>query len=214
MRLLAISGSLRKDSLNTKLARAAARLAPAGVEVDVVTLHGLPMYDEDLHGLGTPEPVAQLAARVRAADGVLIVTPVHWYQVSAPLKLMMDRMVCADGGNPDPTLTHGKDAATAKAVELAGWDYPRHLAGRLFGLLRACAESVEALRQLRDLRASKDVLQIPHTERDIGQRTRRPYDRLRPSILGHRVDRSERRSEAEVVLRSAWRRRGGRRRSC
>ena len=45
-----------------------------------------------------------------AAHGVMIITPVNWYQVSAPLKLMMDRLVCADGGNPDPTLTGGKDA--------------------------------------------------------------------------------------------------------
>jgi multimeric flavodoxin WrbA len=70
-----------------------------------------------------------------AAHGVMIVTPVNWYQVSAPLKLMMDRLVCADGGNPDPTLTRGKDAAKAKAVELAGWHYPRHLEGRLFSVV-------------------------------------------------------------------------------
>jgi hypothetical protein len=36
------------------------------------------------------------------AHGIMIVTPVNWYQVSSPLKLMMDRLVCADGGNPDP----------------------------------------------------------------------------------------------------------------
>jgi hypothetical protein len=42
---------------------------------------------------------------------------------------MMDRMVCADGGNPDPTSTHGKTAKEAKALELKGWPYPRHLAG-------------------------------------------------------------------------------------
>jgi multimeric flavodoxin WrbA len=65
-----------------------------------------------------------------AAHGILIVTPVNWYQVSSPVKLMMDRLVCADGGNPDPSRTHGKDAAQAKAIELEGWDYPRHLAGR------------------------------------------------------------------------------------
>jgi multimeric flavodoxin WrbA len=70
-----------------------------------------------------------------AAHGIMIVTPVNWYQVSSPLKLMMDRLVCADGGNPDPTLTHGKDAKKAKAIELAGWDYPRHLAGRLFAVV-------------------------------------------------------------------------------
>ncbi|MBV8168730.1 MAG: flavodoxin family protein [Alphaproteobacteria bacterium] len=70
-----------------------------------------------------------------AAHGIMIVTPVNWYQVSSPIKLMMDRLVCADGGNPDPTRTHGKDAARAKAIELDGWDYPRHLAGRVFSVI-------------------------------------------------------------------------------
>jgi multimeric flavodoxin WrbA len=70
-----------------------------------------------------------------AAHGILIVTPVNWYQVSSPLKLMMDRLVCADGGNPDPTLTQGKDAKRAKEIEMAGWDYPRHLAGRHFAVV-------------------------------------------------------------------------------
>jgi multimeric flavodoxin WrbA len=46
-----------------------------------------------------------------AAHGVMIITPVNWFQVSSPLKLMMDRLVCADGGNPDPTRTEGKNAA-------------------------------------------------------------------------------------------------------
>lgn len=69
------------------------------------------------------------------ADGVMVITPVHWYQVSAPFKAMMDRLVCADGGNPDPTSTQGKDAALAKKVELDGWDYPQHLSGRLFGVV-------------------------------------------------------------------------------
>ncbi|WP_025036823.1 flavodoxin family protein [Bradyrhizobium sp. DOA9] len=70
-----------------------------------------------------------------AAHGILIVTPVNWYHVPGGLKAMMDRMVCADGGNPDPTSTHGKNAAEAKAIELNGWPYPRHLAGRHFGIV-------------------------------------------------------------------------------
>ena len=70
-----------------------------------------------------------------AAHGVMIVIPVNWYQVSSPIKLMMDRLVCADGGNPDPTLTDGKDVALAKKLELSGWDYPRHLAGRAFSVI-------------------------------------------------------------------------------
>jgi multimeric flavodoxin WrbA len=68
------------------------------------------------------------------AHGVLIFAPTYWYQSPSPLKLMIDRLVCADGGNPDPTSTHGKDAARAKELELAGWDYPKHLAGRAYGV--------------------------------------------------------------------------------
>ncbi len=70
-----------------------------------------------------------------AAHGIMIVTPVHWYQAPSVLKLMIDRLVCADGGNPDPTTTSGKDPAKAKALELRGWHYPRHLAGRVFSLV-------------------------------------------------------------------------------
>jgi len=78
-----------------------------------------------------------------AAHGVMIITPVNWYQVTSPIKLMMARLVCADG-NLDPTLTDGKDASLAKKIELAGWDYPRHLAGRAFSVvvlraLKTCA---------------------------------------------------------------------------
>lgn len=72
--------------------------------------------------------------RWAACHGVMIVTPVYWYQVTSPLKLMMDRLVCADGGNPDPSSTHGKTVTEAKALELNGWDYPRHLAGRVYGV--------------------------------------------------------------------------------
>jgi multimeric flavodoxin WrbA len=70
-----------------------------------------------------------------AAHGIMIITPVNWYHAPSALKSMMDRMVCADGGNPDPTSTHGKTAKEAKALELKGWPYPRHLAGRHFGIV-------------------------------------------------------------------------------
>jgi multimeric flavodoxin WrbA len=84
-----------------------------------------------------------------AAHGILIVTPVHWYQAPSVLKLMMDRLVCADGGNPDPTATAGKDPAKAKAIELRGWHYPRHLAGRVFSLIvHADAAGAEGVRRM------------------------------------------------------------------
>jgi multimeric flavodoxin WrbA len=69
------------------------------------------------------------------AHGIMIITPVNWYQVSSPLKLMMDRLVCADGGNPDPSSTQGKHADIAKEIELKCWDYTRHLEGRLFSVI-------------------------------------------------------------------------------
>jgi multimeric flavodoxin WrbA len=70
-----------------------------------------------------------------AAHGVMIVTPVHWYQAPTVLKSMIDRLVCADGGNPDPSSTSGKDAQKAKDIEQTGWDFPRHLAGRVFSVV-------------------------------------------------------------------------------
>jgi multimeric flavodoxin WrbA len=83
-----------------------------------------------------------------AAHGIMIITPVNWYQVSSPLKLMMDRLVCADGGNPDPTRTQGKNAELAKQIELDGWDYPRHLAGRVFSVVvHGDVEGVENVRR-------------------------------------------------------------------
>jgi multimeric flavodoxin WrbA len=69
------------------------------------------------------------------AHGIMLITPVNWYHTSSPMKLMIDRLVCADGGNPDPTSTHGKDARKAKQLELDGWPYPRHLEGRLFSIV-------------------------------------------------------------------------------
>jgi multimeric flavodoxin WrbA len=69
------------------------------------------------------------------AHGIMLITPVNWYHTSSPMKLMIDRLVCADGGNPDPSSTHGKDAKRAKQLELDGWPYPRHLEGRLFSVV-------------------------------------------------------------------------------
>jgi multimeric flavodoxin WrbA len=77
----------------------------------------------------------ELYPRWVAAHGIMIISPVYWYQAPSVLKLMIDRMVCADGGNPDPSTTHGKRAAEAKAIEMKGWDYPRHLAGRSYSVV-------------------------------------------------------------------------------
>jgi multimeric flavodoxin WrbA len=87
------------------------------------------------HSLGqSPDWMNEIYPMWVAAHGIVIVSPVHWYQAPTALKLMMDRMVCADGGNPDPTTTHGKNVAQAKALE-SNWPYPRHLKDRVFSII-------------------------------------------------------------------------------
>jgi multimeric flavodoxin WrbA len=152
-------GEISKTSRLVLAARDAIA-AHAGVEVDCIDLSSL--ADEPLkvihpckacvstamplchwpcscypnHAMGqTNDWMAELYPRWVAAHGILIVCPVHWYQAPASLKLMMDRLVCADGGNPDPTTTHGKDPLRAKQIELAGWSYPKHLARRAFAVV-------------------------------------------------------------------------------
>ena len=137
----------------------------------------------------------------------MIITPVNWYQVSSPLKLMMDRLVCADGGNPDPTLTHGKDAAKAKSVELAGWDYPRHLAGRLFSVVvHGDVEGAENVRRsvLDWLRFMKLAPAGPHAELDRYIGYWKPYatshDELDADVAMQEEVRNAARTLAEAVV--------------
>jgi multimeric flavodoxin WrbA len=79
--------------------------------------------------------MAEIYERWVAAHAVILLTPCNWYHASSSMKLMIDRLVCADGGNPDPTSTRGKDAEKAKEIELAGWPYPKHLEGRAYGVV-------------------------------------------------------------------------------
>jgi multimeric flavodoxin WrbA len=101
------------------------------------------------HSLGQVQDwMGEIYPRWVAAHGVMIVTPVYWYQAPSTLKLMIDRLVCADGGNPDPTSTGGKNAAKAKALETQGWPYPRHLRGRAYSVVvHGDADGAETLRR-------------------------------------------------------------------
>lgn len=90
MRLLAISGSLRAESYNTALARAAVDLAPAGVEVEVFDgLGDLPLFDADLDG-DEHAAVRHLRGSIQAADAVLFVTPEYNGSIPGVLKNAVD----------------------------------------------------------------------------------------------------------------------------
>ena len=96
MRLLAISGSLRAASLNTMVLRAAAVLAPEGVEVIVSDAIGkLPHFNPDLdaEGMKPPREVAALRSRIAAVDGLLISTPEYAHGLPGVLKNALDWLV-------------------------------------------------------------------------------------------------------------------------
>ena len=93
MKILAISGSLRRESYNSALARAAQELAPDGVEVEIYEGIGLiPHYDQDLdqEDVETPESVAELRRRIDEADALFVVTPEYNGSVTGVLKNAID----------------------------------------------------------------------------------------------------------------------------
>ena len=93
MKVLAISGSLRAESYNTALARAAVELAPEGVFVDLYDgLALLPPYDQDLDEGDVKPPAAalDLRERIEAADALLIVTPEYNGSIPGVLKNAID----------------------------------------------------------------------------------------------------------------------------
>ena len=74
--ILGISGSLRGGSFNSALLRAASGVLPAGTELQIGTIKGIPLYDGDVEAAqGLPAAVERLKAQMIAADGVLLVTP-------------------------------------------------------------------------------------------------------------------------------------------
>lgn len=75
LKLLGISGSLRRGSYNSSLLRAATRLMPEDCTLEVASIRGIPLYDGDVEAQGIPAAVAQLKEAVVAAAGVLLVTP-------------------------------------------------------------------------------------------------------------------------------------------
>jgi multimeric flavodoxin WrbA len=165
------------------------------------------------HSLGQVNDwMSEIYPRWAAAHGVMIVTPVHWYQAPSVLKLMIDRLVCADGGNPDPSSTHGKKAEEAKALELAGWPYPRHLAGRSFAVVvHGDAEGTEALRRaLTDWLGAMHLVQagsLSCIDRLIGYLG--PYASSHDALDQDEAMLGEVRNAARALLASVTQRRAG-----
>ena len=90
LRIIGIAGSLRGGSYNRALLRAAQGLAPATIRIDVADLAEIPMFNADVDTRGTPAAVTTLRAAIRAADGLLLVTPEYNHGVPGVLKNAID----------------------------------------------------------------------------------------------------------------------------
>ena len=94
MRIIAISGSLRATSLNTAVLHAAARLAPAGVTIEIFEgIGNLPFFNSDLDGDRLPQEVAEFRTAIGAADGLLISSPEYARGVAGVMKNALDWLV-------------------------------------------------------------------------------------------------------------------------
>lgn len=94
MRLLAISGSARKASTNTKLLREVAKLSPAGVEIEVFAGVGdLPVFSQDREGIDAPPEILAFAAKIAQADGLIISSPEYIHAIPGGLKNAIDWLV-------------------------------------------------------------------------------------------------------------------------
>lgn len=90
MKILGISGSLRKGSLNTQLLHAARELAPEGMDIEIFTINDIPLFNEDVQAQGFPASVQSFRERIAAADALLFATPEYNYSISGVLKNAID----------------------------------------------------------------------------------------------------------------------------
>jgi len=90
LKILGISGSLRKNSYNTAALRVCEELMPAGMKMTYARIDDLPLFNQDVFDAGIPEPAKRFRAEVAAADGLLIASPEYNFSLSAALKNAID----------------------------------------------------------------------------------------------------------------------------
>ena len=120
LKVLGISGGLRKASFNSGLLRAAQEIAPEGMEITIFDIKGLPFYDGDLEAQGDPASVIALKSAIRDADAVIFATPEYNWGTSGALKNAIDwaSRDRKDGplmGKPATIIGAGGRAGTARA---------------------------------------------------------------------------------------------------
>jgi chromate reductase len=90
LKVLGISGSIRKGSFNTAALRACGEMMPAGMTMTYARIDDLPLFNQDVFDAGLPESAKRFRAEVMAADGLLIASPEYNFSLSAALKNAID----------------------------------------------------------------------------------------------------------------------------
>lgn len=90
IRILAIPGSLRKNSYNLALLRNAQEIAPPHMDIVIFQIDQIPLYDPDQQDLGDPAPVVQLKQNIAVADALIIATPEYNHSIPGVLKNALD----------------------------------------------------------------------------------------------------------------------------
>jgi len=90
IKILGICGSLRKQSLNRHALHAAAKLMPAGMQLQMAEIGDLPLYSQDIEAAGLPASVTRLGTQIAEADGVLIASPEYNFSMTGALKNALD----------------------------------------------------------------------------------------------------------------------------
>lgn len=90
MRVIAVCGSLRKDSINRMLLNYVSKVAPSGVEVEIIDSVEMPLFNEDLEKNETPKLALDIASKIAGADAVIIATPEYNRSIPGGLKNMLD----------------------------------------------------------------------------------------------------------------------------
>jgi chromate reductase, NAD(P)H dehydrogenase (quinone) len=110
IKVLAFAGSLRKGSYNKALIRAAVKLAPENMAIEVFDLEGIPLFNQEFEA-NPPQRIKEFKDKIRGADALLIATPEYNYSVSGVLKNAID---CASRPKADTPLM-GKPVAIMSA---------------------------------------------------------------------------------------------------
>jgi chromate reductase len=163
MKILGISGSLRKNSYNTAALRAAQELLPQGVTLEIFDLSPIPLYNEEIEPF--PPAVQALRERIAEADALLIATPEYNHSISGVLKNALDWASCA----PDPPCKN-------KPVAIFGASTGR------FGTLRAQLHLREVCSALEMLVLPKPELYISHAREKFDAQGRLIDERTRQQL--------------------------------